>query len=553
MKKSHGMRAVIVIVSITFIWLHMCWNTSEENVFLGADEMNVEENDWRLWVGDQDEGTISLPASIEAEAGTVVSLQKQISRVYKDGIYICFRSSESRVKVYVNDILHYTYGVGKTYALSKSPGSAWNLVRIERGFGTYKVRIVLESPYRGYAGKLPSVYIGSKTGIIASIIKWNLPIFLLGFLCIIVSIVGLTGSFMFKSVRMKYAMYFTFLTFLIGIQFIIESKLEQLAVRVPYMILQLDYVLITIFPIMILLYITATEEYKDCKYLKMLRNVAIVCTLLIAVLVFSRMYDFVEIAPYIMVMWFLILTGCIGWQCIRLRNDKNKWNMSLRDMAINIFLVTGLHDMTSRFVACEADYFSWYPIGIILFVSFLLAGHEKEFKKMYLAKLDDEKYRVLAYTDGLTGLKNRVSFEEMMEELRSNQDQRTGYIIMIDVNGLKDINDTLGHKYGDEAICRVARAIEKHFSEEGNCYRIGGDEFCIIINKKIKERVHSMLDALTEEVSNMRLTNEFSLSVASGYAQFAPNTNETVDDVLIKADERMYLCKRHMKEMEKLS
>lgn len=62
-----------------------------------------------------------------------------------------------------------------------------------------------------------------------------------------------------------------------------------------------------------------------------------------------------------------------------------------------------------------------------------------------------------------------------------------------------------------------------------------------------------MLDALTEEVSKMRLTNQFSLSVASGYAQFAPNVNETVDDILIKADERMYLCKRHMKEMEKLS
>ena len=160
---------------------------------------------------------------------------------------------------------------------------------------------------------------------------------------------------------------------------------------------------------------------------------------------------------------------------------------------------------------------------------------------------------MLAYTDALTGLKNRASFEEKVEELRQNKGLGNGYIIMIDINNLKTINDTLGHKYGDEAIKRVAESISQHFSTYGSCYRIGGDEFCVIIDKKLEKRVHSLLDGLTETVSNMRLTNEFYLSIASGYEQFAPNINETVDDTLVKADKKMYLCKRHMKEMEKLS
>ena len=92
----------------------------------------------------------------------------------------------------------------------------------------------------------------------------------------------------------------------------------------------------------------------------------------------------------------------------------------------------------------------------------------------------------MAYIDTMTGLGNRTAF---LEENKSNA-IFPGMIsyIMMDANNLKTINDTLGHNKGDELIITIAKCMRKAVGHNGQCYRIGGDEFEIFLkNMKAAE------------------------------------------------------------------
>lgn len=167
---------------------------------------------------------------------------------------------------------------------------------------------------------------------------------------------------------------------------------------------------------------------------------------------------------------------------------------------------------------------------------------------MYVQQIKDERFKVLAYTDALTGLKNRASFEEEMDTLRNEQNRNAkAYIVIVDINNLKWINDNLGHKFGDKAITTVAGCIEDIFLNCSSCYRIGGDEFCIIIHKISQIKVNYMLDKLAHNISNADFVNGHTLSVAYGYEIYESCQEKGVDDVFVQADQNMYACKQKIK------
>ncbi|MEG1870713.1 MAG: diguanylate cyclase [Peptostreptococcaceae bacterium] len=90
------------------------------------------------------------------------------------------------------------------------------------------------------------------------------------------------------------------------------------------------------------------------------------------------------------------------------------------------------------------------------------------------------KLRYLSYTDTLTGLYNRTYFEEKLEELNKEKFLPLG-IIMGDVNGLKLVNDSLGHLIGDELLKGISNVLEESCSDKGFIFRWGGDEFMILV------------------------------------------------------------------------
>lgn len=96
---------------------------------------------------------------------------------------------------------------------------------------------------------------------------------------------------------------------------------------------------------------------------------------------------------------------------------------------------------------------------------------------------------VMIQVDGLTELMNRSAYERRVKSER----KRVG-ILFFDVNDFKIINDMYGHQFGDESLVQVAKALRKAYGKYGFCYRIGGDEFCAILDKCIESMNELELD-----------------------------------------------------------
>jgi diguanylate cyclase (GGDEF)-like protein len=157
-----------------------------------------------------------------------------------------------------------------------------------------------------------------------------------------------------------------------------------------------------------------------------------------------------------------------------------------------------------------------------------------------------EIYHELAVRDMLTGCYNRNAYRNDTEQLTDLKDI---LLITCDLNNLKQCNDTLGHAYGDQYITDAAGILKKIFCDHGKVYRIGGDEFCIILPNRHKCNISVLLASLIEE---QRIYNETSelihIQIACGYAVYEPKTDSDIEDIRTRADEWMYKNKKELKE-----
>ncbi len=152
-------------------------------------------------------------------------------------------------------------------------------------------------------------------------------------------------------------------------------------------------------------------------------------------------------------------------------------------------------------------------------------------------------------TDALTGLLSRHAYSKVLNEF--GQDPPAGLAAFsIDVNGLKTVNDTLGHEAGDELICGAAHCIEKTFGAEGRCYRTGGDEFIVLVPMDRVQADQALL-RLKREAGRWKGEMVKSLSLSAGYALAADHGRISCEDLIKEADLAMYAEKKAYYEREK--
>ena len=152
-----------------------------------------------------------------------------------------------------------------------------------------------------------------------------------------------------------------------------------------------------------------------------------------------------------------------------------------------------------------------------------------------------------SFHDSLTGLYNRTYFEEEMQRLDKRRTGAVG-LIMLDVDGLKLINDTLGHEKGDVLLTSAAHILSLCFREGDVVARIGGDEFAILLKPADETALESACDRIrskTQEFNQRQLQAHISLSV--GYA-FTDNSKVPMRELFKRADNNMYREKLHQRQ-----
>ena len=169
----------------------------------------------------------------------------------------------------------------------------------------------------------------------------------------------------------------------------------------------------------------------------------------------------------------------------------------------------------------------------------------------------DRQIRVLseareqAVKDSLTGIRNKKAYFELENSIQNSIENGIFHPFAIgicDINDLKKTNDELGHKAGDELIRDACRLICDTF-KHSPVFRIGGDEFAVVLNGQDYEH-RSMLLELIRDKSMFRRNNGTGAVVACGIAAFDAHKDHSVADVFKRADDRMYKNKKALKARE---
>ena len=157
-----------------------------------------------------------------------------------------------------------------------------------------------------------------------------------------------------------------------------------------------------------------------------------------------------------------------------------------------------------------------------------------------------------ATRDALTGVKNKLAFATAEDELNAriaSGELAELCVVVCDVNGLKQVNDTLGHKAGDDYI-RAASAFICQLFKHSPVFRIGGDEFAVLLQGSDYESRQALMAALDEQVLEHIKLGE--VVVSAGMAAYVPGEDSSVHEVFERADALMYQRKRELKQLQGL-
>jgi diguanylate cyclase (GGDEF)-like protein/PAS domain S-box-containing protein len=178
----------------------------------------------------------------------------------------------------------------------------------------------------------------------------------------------------------------------------------------------------------------------------------------------------------------------------------------------------------------------------------LMPGHEQDFDWVLVALQDitarkkaEEYLRYLGTHDVMTGLYNRAYFEEALTSLEADRHDPISFIV-IDLNGLKAANDSLGHYAGDQLIRRTAEVLRAGIEDGSFAARIGGDEFIIVMPGATEEQATEMMERVESlEVMNNKFYRAPALSLSQGSATSTPGLS--LQRVISLADDAMYRSK----------
>lgn len=187
-------------------------------------------------------------------------------------------------------------------------------------------------------------------------------------------------------------------------------------------------------------------------------------------------------------------------------------------------------------------------LGILIFSIVATVALIDNFVKEYRNKTLIYMREKLVYKDILTSMKNRQSFEKQLTEDDKNiNDFNSYWAISIDLSDIKYVNNNFGYSHGDKLIQNLADSIEDTFEDIGNCFRIGGDEFIILIKNEPKEKVERYIELFQSVVSSYNKLHDIKMITSLGYDSYKFGYDKSIFDLVSRTDYMMCKNKRRFK------
>lgn len=540
----------IMALSVLIVIIYGFKYTSDTSVLLNG-RADRYYSGWMYTDSDGDKHAVqSANTYVNTDTGLLLTVTNILPDNLADTDCMCIRTYNQCVSVFVEDNEIYSFGDRSERFMASSPGIAWNVIPLKADYSGKTIRIEYNARYSVNSGTFGEVYIGESSAVIGTVIGTRLPAIILCVVILIFAAALFIYGFMLSRLKEDYrgVMYLGIHATLLALwSYGQTGAMQLLYTNTAVMSLAASLCLIvSIIPFILHIFRSFfNEETRLC------RIICLVLFGLYAANIVASMSGMINIEVCVAGIVFVHMLTCAYLAVKGFINifKKKEIRYIFLSAAVIELLVFEVMDFLNYIKGIPADYSQSYRIGFLIYLAAVTVYSYKKYSVYSAEYLEKYALEKMAYEDYLTKCKNRLYFNNELTETDKTMGQyKSVAVAVFDMNNLKFNNDMYGHGAGDMLLKQCAQAITRAFGEKGSCARIGGDEFAVILKNTAPEEISGCIINMLDEVESCNYTTPYFLEIAYGYAIFDPRYDGNLEDVLIRADKKMYECKRLMKE-----
>ena len=543
-KNINCKKILLILTSIVMVGMIVCFAVAAEpnSVAFNNEEVYTIEGEFKVLAGSETH-MVNAPANVEVETDDTIIITKVLDKDDIKGNSIMFYVRQSFVNVYVGDEQCIKDTSDRNMPFYITPGSYWHCFRLPSDWEGKELRIEITADVARYAGEVPTIYTGNKNAFVYMALENGMyslvlcvPIFVFGLALVAFGIFSARNKL--KS-RMIFLGLFAIAT---SVWNILEARITQVLFRDIQMAMVVLFSCYYVIPFLAACYLDTYETFHRNRFMRTAMYSTGVIYVFLQVLQGINIIRYIDFVTLGHVMIAVVIFGvAVNYILQRRRNKK------VPDAVVyKAIMMLGFFCFVDMFryhlsPLLKATQFSM--IGFLIFFFYLGFSVISQMNEVAIKERENAIYKKLAFIDNMTQINNRTAFEQKLHTMRQMEVIEPTYFCLVDMNNLKKINDTYGHTVGDNAIIAVADALSKGFAGT-ECYRIGGDEFCIIAEGMHEERIKEACKKVQSELDEKSKNLNYDIRIAMGYSKVVQGN---MDECYNNADVMMYENKKRSK------
>ena len=433
------------------------------------------------------------------------------------------------VQVYVEDELVYSLMPQKEDSITRTTGCVWVIVPLSEEDSGKEIRVILTPVYDSVLGRQTEFLIGARHSILMSTVKKDIFDIILSVLAIGVGIVFVVISLFWLCQKKSEnsLLYLGIFSAFLGLWKLTDTR--TIAMMFPenaFVLSQLSLVMMSLAVVPFVLFIEKQIEKKRWKFLNLVCAISITASMLQILLQAAGKVDFRESLMITHGVIALTSVAVVFTAASQLHAKKSNRKLMISCVCFLLFVAGTLVDLLKYYITGTSG-------GILSTIAIFL------FYIVVMGVMSILDLTHQATIDFATGLFNRSCCREKLTS--DPVIHKECCMIMFDLNGLKRVNDTLGHEAGNEIIEHFADILRQNVPASAFLGRYGGDEFIAIIEKCDRNMADKILADISEKVKEYNVSGSGTeISYAAGYALSVDYPYCTMAELMEKADEMMY-------------
>ena len=516
------------------------------NIYLIDGDVFSFSQGW-TWQGDGFQEQYSLPRYFDVKESEPLVIRNTIPDQLPHGAKLAVRSYMQSVVAKIDGETVYAMGDDSDKYLGKDFGNFWAVIDITPEDIGKTVELTLFSHLSTSNGYASEIVIATGTGLLGHIFfqkgAWNA----LSLITILLGVVVVFSCILGRFYKQKNSglLFLGITALLLGSWFLGDSGMLQLLSKNTYYTTRITFITTLLIPISFALYVRETVHMSKKRFLADFLTALLIINAVICMALEHN--DVLGIRDTLLVTMALIGIFCIYYIVIfsiELFYYKNK-KAADEIRAIVVFIFFAILETVYFLIDKQKESSYFMLIGTTVYIILALFNRYKEYTERRKVKEDKEYFERVAYTDALTGGGNRAGFYRDLETIT---DPEGYFIIQADTDRLKYINDYFGHVNGDRAIIDTYNVLFKNFSKIGTVYRIGGDEFSVIVKNSDRDEIDRIMEEVKKDVVLIAKERKYDFSVSFGAVKYDSASDLNINATIIRADHKMYDDKKRLRD-----